>query len=602
MTNFEKIVPFLVGALLIATAVLGWLCVRVERRLADRKRINLANYKAKSHLFYILNDIPVTVISAAVAALSLALMIACLADRVVILYAIVLGMLLLVNGAVVYLSVTRKKCGRDIRLFDSYYVQVENVLARKDRTLADIRVCQSRVNELREKLTMTLRGFNQNLAEGLDGSFVREQFAKVDRMVDDYIKEIHRFSAEVESNFDAALREFLFNETVPEFHSVPLRHFDENEVDDLLGAIKSSYGDRIAEMVVEQVNRGAVKSAKALGNIMSLLHKLEVQLDKDTLARFLHAASRFPDRAELAALLYGNRQISAAMVREIFIPQEWDWIFTPVMVGAYNRKELTAILTDMLAAGRQGMCHRLLSGFDGTYLDVLDAALAAERERVTGEQGKALTAEQENSAYRMAGAYRLILASSYAVGNSGNMFENLGYMLYDHREELGLAPDVQDRIARIVRTKGFYQARREIADFYNGAIAYGEPMVSSATRVLLLYIISGEKKFLDAERLAALLCEYRVTLSFGDIATMRALLCAWMLLKSGDAAVINSVLSEIGKLPYGGLAQGVYAPEQATDVARAILAYLTQNDRVRLRSVVYRTESERMMLDRILQL
>ena len=592
MTAFEKIVPILVGALLIATGVLGWLCVRVERRLADRKSINLANYKEKSHLFYILNDVPVTVISSAIAALSLALVIACLVDRVIILYAIVLGCLLLTNGAVIYLSVSRKRCGKDIRLFDSYYVQVENVLARKDRTLADIRVCQGRVDDLREKLTATLRGFNQNLAEGLDGSFVREQFSRVDRMIGDYIKEIHRFSAEVESNFDAALREFLFNETVPEFHSVPLRHFDENEVDDLLDGIKSSYGDRIAEMVVEQVNRGAVKSAKALGNIMNLLHKLEVRLDKETLARFLTAASRFPDRAELAVLLYGNRQISVAMVREFFIPQGWDWIFTPVMVGAYNRKELTAILTDALAADRQGMCHRLLSGFDGTYLDVLDAALAAEKER---------TAE-ENSACRMASAYRLILAGSYAVGNSGNVYDNMGYMLYDRREELGFAPEVQDRIAHIVRTEGFYQMRGEIAELYASAAGYGEPLVASATRILLLYIISGEKSFLDAERLSALLCEYRVTLSFGDIATMRALLSAWMLLRSQDAAVKNSVLSEIGKLPYGGLVQGVYAPEQGTDVARALLAHLTQNDRVRLRSVVYRTESERRMLDRILQL
>lgn len=593
MTNFEKIVPFLVGALLIATGVLGWLCVRVERRLADRKRINLSNYKEKSGLFYILNDVPVTVISAAVAALALALLIVCLTDRVIILYAIVLGMLLLVNGVIVYLSASRKKCGRDIRLFDSYYVQVENVLARKDRTLSDIRVCQNRVNELREKLTATLRGFNQNLAEGLDGSFVREQFARVDRMIDDYIKEIHRFSAEVESNFDSALNEFLFNETVPEFHSVPLRHFDENEVDDLLTAIKSSYGDRIAEMVVEQVNRGAVRSAKALGNIMSLLHKLEVQMDKKTLERFLHAASRFPDRAELAALLYANRQISAAMVREIFIPQGWDWIFTPGMATAYNRKELTAILIDLLAADRQGMCHRLLSGFDGTYLDVLDEALTAERNR---------GGEQENAAYKMASAYRLILASSYAVGNSGNMFENLGYMLYDRRDELNLAPEVRERIVQIVRTESFYQARREVSDLYTAAVAYGEPMVGSATRILLLYIISGEKSFLDADRLATLLCEYRVTLSFDDIATMRALLCAWLLLKSKDSTVIGSVLGEIGRLPYGGLQKGVYAPEQANDVARAILAHLTQNDRVRLRSVVYRTESERRMLDRILQL
>ena len=40
--------------------------------------------------------------------------------------------------------------------------------------------------------------------------------------------------------------------------------------------------------------------------------------------------------------------------------------------------------------------------------------------------------------------------------------------------------------------------------------------------------------------------------------------------------------------------------EAAAQIGRALLSHLTQKDRVRLRSVVYRTEYSRLTLDRIL--
>ena len=587
MTNFEIIIPFLAAALVIFTGVVGVLCARVERRLAARKRISLANYKEKNHLFYILNDIPTAAIAGGVAVLSLGLLIACLVDPVVRIYAIALGVLLPINGAVAYLSMTRKKCGRDIRVFDTYYVQVENVLARKDRTLSDIKVCQRRVSELRSRLTQTIKEFNQNLATGVSGDFLPGLFAPIDKMIDSYIQEIYRFSAEVEKNFDDALQEFLLHETVPEFRMVPLRTFDESEVDDLLASIKSSYGDKIAGLVVEQINRGAVKSARALGNIMTLLHKLQVEMDKETLARFLASAARFEDRGELAALLYKNRQISVARVREIFIPQKWEWTFVPGMAESFNRRELAAILSDVLAADRPTMCYRLLTRFDVASLDLLDTAIQGELTRVGGVA---------NSAVRMASAYRLILKHTYAVGNSGNLFENIAYMLYDRRSEFDFTPEEQERIAELVRAERFYGARQEWVDYYGRARKSGARLVESATRILLQYMMAAPADFLDPARLAELFGEYRETLSFGDIATMRALLAAWLLLNSQDKTVTDAVLAELKAIP------AVPADETETDPAHAILHYLTQKDRVRLRSVVYRTEGSRRMLDRILRL
>ena len=96
--------------------------------------------------------------------------------------------------------------------------------------------------------------------------------------------------------------------------------------------------------------------------------------------------------------------------------------------------------------------------------------------------------------------------------------------------------------------------------------------------------------------------EYRETVSFGDLGTMRALLAAWLLKTSKDEAVINLVLDELTAVPaVAPLAARPTLPE-APQLGAAILAHLTQNDRVRLRSVVYRTESTRRMLDSILRL
>ena len=594
MTEFLwNFAPFLTAGIVALTIIFGVFCAKTELRLAARRKINLSNYKQKNNLFYITKDKPFAIVSLVLAGVSAALCILMALETTVWIYAIPLGLMIPANGAAAYLALTRHKCARDIRIFDAYYVQVEDMLARKARTLSDIGVCRQRVEELRNRLGKTIADFNRNLAQGISGAFLPELFAPLDRMIADYLREIDRFSAEVEQNFNEALHEFLHAGTVPEFRMVPLRSFDEITVSDLLGEIKSSYGGRIAEMVVEQVNRGAVKSARSLGNIMTLLHQLEVEVDGETLSRFLYAASRFEDRAELAELLYRNGQITPAMVRGTFIPQNWEWTFVPGMATAFNGRELTLILADVLAGDRKGMCYRLLTRLGASGAEALEKALAKETERTGGVL---------NETARLASAHVMILHNTYAVGNSGNIYENLAYMLHDHAAELGFPEELQQRIAGIVSAESFYAAREELSELYVKAQAAGGRMADSTTRVLLQYIMSAPKDFLEPARLAALFNEYRVTLSFGDMGTLRALLAAWLLITSKDTETLQIVLGEVTRIPVAQPFPSVPPVEAARQVGRGILAHLTQNDRVRLRSVVYRTESNRLTLDRILTL
>lgn len=127
-------------------------------------------------------------------------------------------------------------------------------------------------------------------------------------------------------------------------------------------------------------------------------------------------------------------------------------------------------------------------------------------------------------------------------------------------------------------------------------------MVTSATRVLLQYIVNDTKDFLDAKRLAVLLGEYRETLSFREIGTMRTLIAAWLLLTAENTAVLNAVLHEMNKLPVPNVETGEATLQNCRQYGKALLSHLLQNDRVRLRVVIYRTETARQMLDRLLQL
>ncbi|MBP3605281.1 MAG: hypothetical protein J6J66_01655, partial [Clostridia bacterium] len=430
--------------------------------------------------------------------------------------------------------------------------------------------------------------FNQNLVKGVPTDFLPALFAPIDTMIASYMEEIDRFSAEVEKNFDDAMQEFLQNEVVPEFSMVPLRTFDESAVDDLLGTIKSSYADKITDIVIDQVDHGALKNARALGNIMSLFHRLQVGMDKETLKRFLVAAARFNDREALAALLYTNRQISIDTVREVFVPENWEWIFVPEMAKAFNRRELGFIFADILDANRSNMCYRLMIHLDTADLDVLELAIAEARERLDGASNEAL---------KMASACAMILQSAYAVGGSGNLLENIAYMLYDRRSELNLPTQVQERIAEIVRTESFCAAEKELTELYSRVAKGGKALVASTTRILLQYIISDPEGFLDPRRFAELLAEYRVTLSFADIRTMRALLCAWIMIHVKDSAVTDLIASELKALPALPTTE-----KGSVESARDILSYLTEKDRVRLRSVIYRTESARQMLDTVFHL
>ena len=110
---------------------------------------------------------------------------------------------------------------------------------------------------------------------------------------------------------------------------------------------------------------------------------------------------------------------------------------------------------------------------------------------------------------------------------------------------------------------------------------------------------ADRERFLDPARLAAVFGEYRFTLSYGDLSTLRALVGGWMLCQCPDAAIRKSVMQEFVRLPAAvHVTQGCGEAE----FGRALLTHLTQHDRVRLRSAVYRTESTRLTLEQVLKI
>ncbi len=592
MRPFEKLMPFLVLGLMIGAAVVLYLAIRTERQLAARKQINLINYRQKNHLFYITRDIPVAVVAGALALAALVLAIIALTNPVVRLYAIPLALLMGVNGICAYFAMARKKFTRDIRVFDAYYVQVADLLANKERTQQDIEICQKRVFELRQKLGKTIKWFNQNLTEPVAEGFLPSLFAPVNEMLQDYTREIEWFSGAIEADFNKAISAFLIDAVEPELHVVPLRDFDETAADDLIAAIKASYGAQVAKIAQDQMASGAVKNARALANIMSLLNELGVTVDKETLGNCLRVAAQFDDRTQLAEVLYKNKQIPAALVRETFIPEQMDWAFADGMAQAFNTRELTAILTDLLAADRVAMSYTLLSQFDATLMPVLREAMQAEEQR----------SKQPNAAAKQAKAFALVLGNEYAVGNAASIFENIALMLFDHRTECGFDEEEQARIVEIVQANNYLEARREIGVLYNKAVQKNKPLAESAMRVVLQYVVNAtpEQSIFDSKRLVALLGEYRFTVSVGDLAVMRDLVAAWLLCTTKDEAVYQTVLQELINVPAQLPSSEPPTKENGRAYGRLILTHMSKHERVRLRSVIYRTESERLALDRVL--
>ncbi len=589
MTNFERLMPFFVLALVLGAAVALFFALRTEHRLASRKHIKLSNYRQKSHLFYITRDIPVAVSASVLGVGALSMSVIALVMPVLRIYTLPLLLLCAVDGVSVYFSLSRSKYVRDIRVFDAYFVQVAHLLDNKEHTLYNMEICRKSVKELHDKLSASIEGFNRNLTHPVPPRFLGDLFAPVSETVAEYMREIDRFSAQIEADFDRALTLFLHEEISPELQVVPLREFNTAEIEDLLGEIKTSCGAKMAQTVIEQVEQGAITSAVALGNIMTLLHELGVRLDGTTLTRFLRAAAVFEDRTALCSVLYGNKQIPAYLVCEVMIPEGWDWGFAPGMAACYNDRELAAVLDALLECDRADQAQLLLSQCTPAHAGVLTRALQKWQGR------------EKNATAALLQAYLLILGNEYAVGNAGSVFENLAMMLFDRRSELGLGPQEQSRICEIVRGAQFMQARREIAEMYAKAAKQGQALVDSATRIFLHYIIhDGEMEpFLDPARLAALLGEYRFTLSFGDLATLRALVGAWLLCKCEKSEIRDAVMQELLKLPAAvPVKQGADAAEQGL----AIMMHLAQHDRVRLRSAIYRTERSRLALNSVLKI
>ena len=133
--------------------------------------------------------------------------------------------------------------------------------------------------------------------------------------------------------------------------------------------------------------------------------------------------------------------------------------------------------------------------------------------------------------------------------------------------------------------------------------APGYPFVAkSAMRVVLQYVVNAtpEQSIFDNKRLVALLGEYRFTVSVGDLAVMRDLVAAWLLCTTKDEAVYQTVLQELINVPAQLPTPEPPTKENGRAYGRLILTHMSKHERVRLRSVIYRTESERLALDRVL--
>ena len=587
MTSFEKLMPFILLLLLLGSGVVLFLALRVEQRLAARKKINLSNYREKNYLFYITKDFTVIVTAAAMALVSLAVGVIALLHPVVRLYAIAAFLLIPVNGITAYFALTRPKFMRDIRVFDGYYVKVADMLANKTSTERDLGMCRKRVQELRDKLAGTLDAFNRNLAKPIPSDFLPSLFAPLDTMISEYEAEIARFSAEIELDFNRALAEFLEKETVSELRVVPVRSFDEQSVDELLATLKTEYAARVTELVIAQVQAGFVTSARALGNIMKLFHGLGIKVDDSTLSRFLDAAARFEDRSALAALLYENKQIPLPVVRQVLIKKDMTWAFVPGMENAFHARELSIILRDLFAADKSEMCHALLSRFNGEKKEILDEALA-------------LFEGDENGTMRRARAFSLILGAEYAVGNTGNLFENLAMMLYTNRGVLPLTEEEKAFVREAVCARSFESNAKGIAALYKRVSKGSAPLQASVTRVLLYYLTDDTTpRLFDRDRLVALSSQYAFTLSLSELEVLYLLLAACLLCLSQDAGVTEAVQRELCAR------SDALAPVKGESTAahgRRLIAYLLEKRSAVTRSVIYRSESERLTLDRITSL
>ena len=169
MTALEFLMPFLTVALLLGIGAVAVLCIRAERRLADRKNISLGNYKQKNYLFYVTKDVPVFVVALALLVADAVLVVLALTHPVVRLYAIPLGVSAPVAAVVAWLSFSRGKCARDLHVFDEYYVRVQDLLMSKERLESEIGVCRRRVDELRGKTEFHHRQFQQKPCQRYSG-------------------------------------------------------------------------------------------------------------------------------------------------------------------------------------------------------------------------------------------------------------------------------------------------------------------------------------------------------------------------------------------------------------------------------------------------
>ena len=152
-----------------------------------------------------------------------------------------------------------------------------------------------------------------------------------------------------------------------------------------------------------------------------------------------------------------------------------------------------------------------------------------------------------------------------------------------------------------MQNESYLASRRDIGLLYTRAVRTWKPLCESTTRVLLQYIVNppANAAIWDNTRLAAVLGEYRFTLSFGELAVLRMLVGGWMLCCAQDLAVKTAVAEEFRALPCAVPYPGDNTEAGLARFGKQILSYLLHNEDARLRPVIYRTEGTRLALESV---
>lgn len=575
---------------IILALIFAFVGLYQEVKLKQRVKINYDNYEVlkkyyhlKINIFYLILFIFYVITSSVVAMVIVR-------DDVYGKYSLVLPLLNILLFPLIYLHLTRIKLNRDLSNYSLYYQLINRNYYNKLLLTQQLQVLLNTYKNLHNDCTKINKIFENyfSVFNGIDN--LETTLLPLNDIITTHQDELANFDHSYPNKFNQSLNLYLSTGVHSKLEIKEFIYKSNYSLKKLVDSIKKAQILSIYNFTLKNIIDKNIDSTTNLIKIINALISLNVSLDDKFVIEVLnYIENQVDDRKLLLSELIINKLITVEVLCEYVNVKDLDWVYE---VSNYiDTKDYLKIFTSMIKNDAYNSAKRVLSSLDN---------------KLSFNITKALTkVKKDNNTYKLFVLYKKIYTSGNFFNVKAVKYENLAIVLDIFFKEYFPRDIDAPVINEIIQKRTFDINRANIEVIYERIQEGYNKLFVSTMNTLLIYSKSKctTLSYIDYEKVITQYAHYRKNLNLNELKVLNELLIGLILINEDDESIINELYTVLSQsyISYS-LSSLSLTYYNRTNIGKQIINNLTKNRLEILKTIVYRIENDRLVLDRIINL